>query len=450
MLLACALLFTGLDRGGLSGYDDALYAQEAKEMLQSGDWTRVQLNGEINHEHPPMFVWLEAASMALFGVNDFAAKLPSALAGIGTILLLYYLVLELTGDSWLGLHSMLVLTTSQLFAKNAAHAMPDVPFAFFVTATILFYVKGLRNPRYFILMGLATAFGIMTRSILGVVPIATMVIHLAASRRISVLRSKRFIAGVLIGLALPALWFALRSSPVHFHFLTGKITAPSLHLFDYGWILIRYYLPWFPILLVGLVIHVRASISKRIEPVSFLPLIWLVTLIIPLSVTTPKYARYLLPAFPALALLTALGLQRMIPPRKMPAAYSISCVLLLCIIVGKVVFPAPERGADMRALAPIAERNTAPGERVLMYTFGEPGFDYRNQFLWYSARYTKFLPGVQHLNAALRARLPQVLIIDKASYQQLLQRRGAADVRLLGESPRFVCVRVCAARVPLS
>jgi len=446
-LLASALLFAGLDRGGLSGYDDALYAQEAKEMLQSRDWTRVQFGGEINHEHPPMFVWLEAASIALFGANDFAAKIPSALTGIGTILLLYHLVQELTGDSWLGLTSMLVLTTSLLFAKNATHAMPDVPFAFFVTAAILFYIKGLRNPRYFIPMGLATGCGIMIRSIVGVVPIATMAIHLVASRRTCVLWSKRFIVGVLTGLALPAWWFVLRSSPEHLYFLIGKASAPSL---EYGWLLARHYLPWFPILLIGLVIYVRESVRKRIDPLWFLPLIWFGIFIIPLSFTTPKYGRYLLPTFPALALMTALTLQRIIPRRKMSAAYYTGCVLLLCITVGKIVFPAPERGVDMRTLAPIAERNTAPGERVLMYTSGEPGFDYRNQFVWYSARYTRFLLSAQDLYAALRECSPQVLIIDKASYQQLLQCKGAAHVHLLGESPRFVCVRVGAARVPLS
>jgi 4-amino-4-deoxy-L-arabinose transferase-like glycosyltransferase len=131
--LAVALLFPNLNRGGLSGYDDALYAHEGKEMLRTGDWWTVHFNGAPNFEYPPVFIWLEAASMRVFGVNDYAAKLPSALAGLGTILILYFLTLELSGDVWLAAVAMLVLTTTQLFVKYAMHAMTDVPFTFFVT-----------------------------------------------------------------------------------------------------------------------------------------------------------------------------------------------------------------------------------------------------------------------------------------------------------------------------
>lgn len=91
LCLATLLLLPQLHRGGLSGYDDALYAHEAREMLDHGDWWTVHFDGEPNFEYPPMFIWLDAVSLRLFGVSDFAAKLPSALAGIGTVAALYLL-----------------------------------------------------------------------------------------------------------------------------------------------------------------------------------------------------------------------------------------------------------------------------------------------------------------------------------------------------------------------
>src|SRR5262245_2204634 len=84
ILLSSLLLFSSLHKGSLSGYDDALFAHEGKQMLATGDWWTVRDNGIPNFELPPLFIWLEALSMKVWGVNDFAAKFPAALAGLLT------------------------------------------------------------------------------------------------------------------------------------------------------------------------------------------------------------------------------------------------------------------------------------------------------------------------------------------------------------------------------
>src|SRR5271169_2144230 len=61
-LLSALLLFPSLRRPGLAGYDDAYFAHEGKEMVRTGEWGNVRLNGDPNFEHPPLFIWLEAAS----------------------------------------------------------------------------------------------------------------------------------------------------------------------------------------------------------------------------------------------------------------------------------------------------------------------------------------------------------------------------------------------------
>ena len=101
-------------------------------MVRTGDWWNIRFNGNLNFEYPPLFLWLEASSFKLFGVNDAAAKFPSALLGFGTILVVYFLTFELTGQLWLSLFAMLVLSSTQFFLKNATHAMTDVPFTFFL------------------------------------------------------------------------------------------------------------------------------------------------------------------------------------------------------------------------------------------------------------------------------------------------------------------------------
>ena len=135
------MLFANLQRGDLAGYDDAVYAHEGKEMLRNGDWANVWLNGKLDFDKPPLFIWLEALSFWLLGVNDFAAKFPSALLGLATVALVYLVVRELTDDHWLASLAMFVLASTQYFLKYAMHAMTDVPFTFLFTLAIWAYLK---------------------------------------------------------------------------------------------------------------------------------------------------------------------------------------------------------------------------------------------------------------------------------------------------------------------
>src|SRR6185503_16916152 len=140
-VFAFLILFLSLHRGDLSGYDDALYAHEAKEMIRTGDWWNVRFNGALNFEYPPMFIWIEALSMKVLGINDFAAKFPVALMGFATILLTYLVAFELTADAWLASLAMIVLMSTQYFVKYSMHAMTDVPCAFFFLLSVYAYLK---------------------------------------------------------------------------------------------------------------------------------------------------------------------------------------------------------------------------------------------------------------------------------------------------------------------
>src|SRR5262245_17723356 len=77
-VLAFVVLFVNLHVGDLAGYDDAFHAEQGKAMLLRGDYWTVWHNDGRNLEFPPLFYWLEAASMKVWGINDFAAKFPSA------------------------------------------------------------------------------------------------------------------------------------------------------------------------------------------------------------------------------------------------------------------------------------------------------------------------------------------------------------------------------------
>ncbi len=73
----------------LFDWDEINFAEAAREMLVTGDYLRVHINFEAFWEKPPLFFWLQALSMKLFGVNDYAARFPNAVCGILTVVVLF-------------------------------------------------------------------------------------------------------------------------------------------------------------------------------------------------------------------------------------------------------------------------------------------------------------------------------------------------------------------------
>lgn len=267
LVLAVLLLFPGLFQGGLSGYDDALYAHEGKQMARYGNWGTIQFNGSPNFEYPPLFVWLEAISIKTLGASDFAAKFPSAILGLGTILLVYFLAQLISANAFVALYSAGILMTTQYFVKASTHAMTDVPFTFFFTLALLLYLKGLRQPEYFPLCGLAIGLAILTRSVIGLIPLVIILAHLAVIRGCGIECRRHLLIGALLSLALPSVWFAYEfmryGAPFmmgHFGFVARKLSSsetsgnwrPVANALYYVKFLLKYYWPWLPLMLFGL------------------------------------------------------------------------------------------------------------------------------------------------------------------------------------------------------
>jgi hypothetical protein len=194
--------------------------------------------------------------------------------------------------------------------------------------------------------------------------------------------------------------------------------------------MLRFYWPWLPFLLVGTFIEVRAR--------KLLPLVWCVCVIGPLSVAATKYARYLIPAFPAMAIIAATGVDRFVPVIRRTVVFWSACGVLFAVAAFTWAFPAKERGMDMRTLAPVIDRNTRSTERVLLYASGDMAYDTQNQLLWYSARNTRLVTDLNTLTAQRSA----TVVIDKPSLAKLESLIAPARARTLAESERFVCLHI--------
>lgn len=85
-VIAVFLFVPFLGKVHLFDWDEINFAESAREMILTGDYLNVQINYEIFWEKPPLFIWMQVLSMKIFGINEFAARLPNAFAGIFTLI----------------------------------------------------------------------------------------------------------------------------------------------------------------------------------------------------------------------------------------------------------------------------------------------------------------------------------------------------------------------------
>jgi len=456
-VMSLFVLFAKLHQGDLGGYDAAVYAHEGKRMLATGDWLTVHLNGQPDFDKPPMFIWLEALSMKLFGVTDFAARFPSALLGFGSILLVYLIARELTQSYWLPVWAMMILFCTQFFMRYAMRAMTDVPFTFFFELALLSCLIGLRRNRYFILCGAAIAFAVLTRSFLGLIPLGVILVHLIISGHARLLRSKYFIAGVALALGLPLVWFISQYQihgskflALHFSFtydnlpLTNGKNANQVGagLLRYPLFLVQSYWPWLPLMLIGMWTRTKKAIWERDSTGSLLA-VWVLALIVPFSLAEFKWLRYILPAFPAFAIFSAFTLDDWVAERRRPIFQKVAYALLCLTMVGLAVNPKYRvRPEEMRRLAPVAEAATSPEQRILLYTERVPRDAHMFQVIWYADRYCELLSDANEAIAKLLKEPNAAVIMDKEVFRtSIICAADAYDqtIKILGETEGFIC-----------
>ena len=218
-MLVAALVFLGCMVSPPSLMDDvdAVQAQIAHNMLQSGDWVTARLDGIAYLEKSPLKYWMIAVSFMLFGVHDWAARIPIA---IGTVLLCW---VTARFGAWafgrrMGMCSGLVLATSIGLFLFTRILIPDVILTLTITLTLWGFLRALEEtephrPRWAMVMWAAMATGLLLKGLIAALfPIATGLLYLGVTRQLLVRKTwvrLRPVAGILLLLAIAAPWHVL-------------------------------------------------------------------------------------------------------------------------------------------------------------------------------------------------------------------------------------------------
>jgi len=311
--------------------DEGRYTGASLNMLASGDWLLPTVDGEHPHlTKPPMIYWAVASSFRLFGINEWAARLPGALAFVGTGLLVFGLGRRLLpAKPWL---PALVWALSFGPISGASVVSTDSLLMFFETAAMLAFVEawsrdGASRSRWVLAMWLAWGLAFMTKGPPALLPLLAMVVMLIAHDR-RALRGFFPVAGLVLFAVVALTWFALvvRQDPDRLGYFLGYEVYDRIftgtHQRNSRWyqafeiylpMLIFGALPWWPLALIGAG-GPRAAIGKLRMRVATRDREWLLLLYwfcVPLLVFFLAKSRlhlYVLPLFVPLSLMLARAL----------------------------------------------------------------------------------------------------------------------------------------------
>ena len=319
--VAGCLFFSFLGLRDIWDIDEGMHAAMAQTMVLSGDWITPYIDGEAFFDKPVLFNWLNAIAFVLFGFTETAARLPAAITGLGCVILTWQLARKLYGDR-VGFLSGLVLATSLEFLILSRVVQYDIPFTFFTTLALWSFANAVidekRRRGYFLLFYAGAALAVLTKGPLGLfLPGMVIGVYLLATRQLKLISQMQIIPGILIFFAIVTPWFVMMERAnegylnyfivkQHFgNFLGGEGVMKPRHpepFYYYIPVLLAGVLPWSALLPQSIV---RAYKSDRMADhgMSLFFVIWIISMLAFFSAATSKLSTYMLPLFPAIAIL---------------------------------------------------------------------------------------------------------------------------------------------------
>jgi 4-amino-4-deoxy-L-arabinose transferase-like glycosyltransferase len=305
--------------------DEPDIGEVCKAMYTSGDWIAPRRMGEIWVDYPPMIYWTgTATSHLLGGFSEFALRLPNSLAAIALALITAWAASRWRGP-WTGFWAGFALLTFLQFAYEAVNYRPDVLFSLFIGAGMVVYAKGAgERPSWllrvagFALLGLA----MLSKGPLGLL-LPGLVLTLWHGSRREWRRVLELAPLALVSMAVYMPWFVACARAMGADSILSELYAqsfarfvgathrghgqPFYYYFTQIWIDLLW---WGPLLPFAIWWGVRSGLAK--DRNYQLWLWWFGVFLVFLSTAVTKRQVYMLPAYPAAALLLAPWLARLI------------------------------------------------------------------------------------------------------------------------------------------
>ena len=350
----------------LIGTDEARYMEIPREMIERGDFITPTLNYVKYFEKPPLHYWFNAVAISIFGETEFAGRFFGALWGVLGILLIYHIGRKLFGRRE-AILSALILGTSIGIIVQARINITDTTLTICMTACLGCFLLAIQENeqnkgRYYYLFYIFSALAVLAKGLIGIVlPGGIIFCFILITRRWCILREMRLVTGIMLFLIVCAPWFIIVSirNPefarfffIHEHFerfltkVHGRYQPPWFFIP----ILIGVMLPWsfFVPAAIARIWHERKQTGADNRLFLFL---WAAIIFVFFSKSDSKLIPYILPVYPALALLIGVtysaALDRGFSSLKIPALLLSAVTILLG--VGCIAYPHLARDPKISA-----------------------------------------------------------------------------------------------------
>ena len=340
--------------------DEGRYAEMAREMVATGDWITLRLDGIKYFEKPPLQTWMNALTFELFGLGNWQARLWTGLCGLLGIALVVHTGRKVFSRR-VGIISGLILGSSLMWAAASHYNSLDLGVAAMMAVTLCGLLLSQRvgateieQRNGMVMCWIGMALAVMTKGLIGIVlPGGVLFVYTFVSRDWHIWKRLHLGKGLLIFFAIVSPWFILIAlkNPEHpqFFFIhehlqrfTSNVHKRYQPPYFFIAVLALGILPWLGLLLQGLWSGVKNE-GSGFQPKKML-LVWTLFIFVFFSVSNSKLIGYILPIFPSIAILIACQIENSSSNRLRLAAILFSLVGLGGIAYGLM---APEKMASI-------------------------------------------------------------------------------------------------------
>jgi 4-amino-4-deoxy-L-arabinose transferase-like glycosyltransferase len=324
LIAACMPYCINLGKSSIWDANEAFYAETPREMLTSGNYLAPHFNFQPRVQKPPLTYWAILVSYKLFGVNEFAVRLPSALAAIGTILFSYGIARLLFNPHAALFSAVMTATTARIFIL--ARRLPiDILLLFFLTGTLFFLVQALQkhSSRSWAFAYAFAGLGFLTKGPVAVfIPACAYLLWALYQRRRIPETHPLLGTAIFLLIVLPwyitvyRVWGWTYISPFFLRDNFGRFAAetlgPSRNILYYVSVYAVDFFPWSILLLAsGGLLWLHRKAEPVLKSACFgLPIFWCVLTFVFFSLSKNKQEYYIAPMYPVAAVLIAGVLDR--------------------------------------------------------------------------------------------------------------------------------------------
>lgn len=416
LILVSFLMLWRLGEAHLTNWDEAWYADIARNMTETGNLLTPIWNNQPFYDKPPLFYWLTAFGMKLFGVSEFSARFISAMSSIATIVVVYMFALNQWGVNTAVISSLVLLSTPAFLYRGRTGNL-DSLLAFLIFASIFVFFKATKDKRWWLVYGILLGLTFLTKGMLTFL-FPVIVLCMFFDKRKHKNRPIFLFSSMGLAIGIIALWFFithLANGDIYirqfFIHQREKVISTQSILQNFSWEYVTYLKSgmkvWFILLLPSLLyVWVRLRKSSL-----FLLSIYFIILLALWSVVEVKSNWFLLPLYPLASIF--IGFSSVEFVKKYRKGY-LGALLLVLLIAGfqlytyRYEYIVPDVAADEARVAQVSKQLTQSDDIVYLTHYYYP------TAVYYSKRKTYAVYGEN----------PSVSwwILPKSAWEEILTR----------------------------